>query len=50
MFRMLDGHSFIAWKTYSMWLLSSLRKRDLTTYCGISSPLMRMVGAVEQTA
>ena len=48
--RMSDGFLFIASRTYSMWLLSSLRKRDLTTCCGISSPLMRMVGAVEQTA
>ncbi len=47
---MSDGVLFIASRTYSMWLLFSLRKRDLTTCCGISSPLMRMVGAVEQTA
>ena len=48
--RMSDGFLFIASRTYSMWLLFSLRKRDLTTCCGISSPLIRMVGAVEQTA
>ena len=31
-------------------LLSSLRKRDLTTSRGISAPLIRIVGALEQIA
>ena len=48
----VDYHAYKSYKRiyYDMWLLFSLRKRDLTTCCGISSPLIRMVGAVEQTA